>query len=211
MLPDKLEAAFEATNLAKQYTPPPKRSKADPSIASHDCTFAIGLMQKNQIPQEIQTALDDPANGWTKKGGAAAGGASNKAVPKGGKGKRDAYAFAEADAYADPEAFAEPEDYYEFEARSADAEELWAREAEPQHDEFFQQVWSRDADAEPEYFEEYWTRDAEPEYSDASALDLQERDDDGGDIEARDAESDELELLLARSDALYDTLLDVYS
>ena len=138
--PKVIEDKLAGSEIGKEYNIP-KRGECPAKFKNHPATEALKLMSLAALPPNVKAALDNPANGWTKKGGkvataggtgaAAAAGGSSKAAAvapgtavKGGAaaaapakvkagGKRDAY----PDVYYDDSflysRYAEPEAYYE--------------------------------------------------------------------------------------------------
>lgn len=124
-------------------------------------------MKSGNIPQEIIAALEDPKNGWTKKGSAD----SKSGAAKGGTSQGGASKQAPATAKGAP-AGMKTKARRSIDARSLNfndyLSEISVRKSYPDAEAYItddNKLFFRDAEPEPEFFneEELWSRDAEAE------------------------------------------------
>ena len=189
--PKALREAFDASDLAKEWTPPPHQKNCDPALCKHASTHAAQVLRSGNIPAEIMNAITGENSGWKRKDAAGAAGAAGTAGKAGAngasvKGTSTAGAPATVKAGAPAAKGSKPKRNARADASFYDSE-LFARYAYPEA--FYDnELFTRDVD---DSYRSLFTRDAEPEYYDDFGLYARNAeadfDDDFG-LYARDAE-----------------------
>lgn len=154
--PPAVEAELEA-GAGKGYQPPPNRKPTPAQFANHPATAAIKKLLSGNVPSSILNAINNPANGWSKAGGASKSKSKSKS-----KGKRAAvhqsyYGAGNAQAGSGPSF----DHVYAGRPRGGDDPRLPRFHSLPVQPSFSPQLHTRDAEPEAEYLRTVYVREAE--------------------------------------------------